>query len=125
MQQENNAAQSLTFLLNDEDSEVPAQTLRLSLLQSLVEPIAKIAKGFESVTIVLQCGQLVAGVIRNEENGKITIEQPDGRLVTISADDVQDRTAPKSAMPEMHRARSARECKRSGGLFVDAAIADC
>lgn len=41
---------------------------RLSLLQSLVEPSAKIAKGFESVTIVLQSGQLVAGIIRNEEN---------------------------------------------------------
>ena len=79
-----------------------------SLLQSLVEPSAKIAKGFESVTIVLQSGQLVAGVIRSEENGMIIIEQPDGKLVTISADDVEDRTAPKSAMPEMHRALTLR-----------------
>jgi quinoprotein glucose dehydrogenase len=84
---------------------------RLSLLQSLVEPSAKIAKGFESVTIVLQSGQLVAGIIRNEENGMITIEQPDGQVVTISADDVEDRTAPKSAMPEMHRALTLRELR--------------
>ncbi len=84
---------------------------RLSLLQSLVEPSAKIAKGFESVTIVLQSGQLVAGVIRSEENGMITIEQPDRKIVTISADDVEDRTAPKSAMPEMHRALSLRELR--------------
>ena len=84
---------------------------RLSLLQSLVEPSAKIAKGFESVTIVLQSGQLVAGVIRSEENGTITIEQPDGKVVMISADDVEDRTAPKSAMPEMHRALTLRELR--------------
>jgi len=84
---------------------------RLSLLQSLVEPSAKIAKGFESVTIVLQSGQLVAGIIRNEENGMITIEQPDGKVVTISADDVEDRTAPKSSMPEMHRALTLREVR--------------
>ena len=84
---------------------------RASLLQSLVEPSAKIAKGFESVTIVLQSGQLVAGVIRSEENGMIMIEQPDGKLVTISADDVEDRTAPKSAMPEMHRALTLRELR--------------
>ena len=84
---------------------------RMSLLQSLVEPSAKIAKGFESVTIVLQSGQLVAGIIRNEENGMITIEQPDGKVVTISADDVEDRTAPKSAMPEMHRALTLRELR--------------
>lgn len=84
---------------------------RLSLLQSLVEPSAKIAKGFESVTIVLQSGQLVAGVIRSEENGMITIEQPDGKVVTISVADVEDRTAPKSAMPEMHRALTLRELR--------------
>jgi quinoprotein glucose dehydrogenase len=84
---------------------------RASLLQSLVEPSAKIAKGFESVTIVLQSGQLVAGVIRSEENGMIMIEQPDGKLVTISADDVEDRTTPKSAMPEMHRALTLRELR--------------
>lgn len=84
---------------------------RLSLLQSLVEPSAKIAKGFESVTIVLESGQLVAGIIRNEENGMITIEQPDGKVVTISADDVEDRTAQKSAMPEMHRTLTLRELR--------------
>lgn len=84
---------------------------RLSLLQSLVEPSAKIAKGFESVTFVLQSGQLVAGIIRSEENGVITVEQPDGKVITISADDVEDRTAPKSSMPEMHRALTLRELR--------------
>ena len=92
-------------------SQVAKRHDRLSLLQSLVEPSAKIAKGFESVTIVLQSGQLVAGIIRNEENGMITIEQPDGQVVTISADDVEDRTAPKSSMPEMHRALTLRELR--------------
>lgn len=84
---------------------------RLSLLESLVEPSAKIAKGFESVTIVLQSGQVVAGIIRSQENGMMTIEQPDGKVVTISASDMEDRTAPKSAMPDMHHALTLRELR--------------
>lgn len=84
---------------------------RMTLLQSLVEPSAKIAKGFETVTIVLQSGQLVAGIIRSEENGKLIVEQPDGKVVTLNSDDVDERTAPKSAMPEVHRALTLRELR--------------
>jgi quinoprotein glucose dehydrogenase len=84
---------------------------RAGLLQSLVEPSAKIAKGFETVTLVLESGKIVAGIVRSEENGSIVIEQTDGQLITVLASDVEERTAPKSSMPEMHRALTAREIR--------------
>jgi quinoprotein glucose dehydrogenase len=84
---------------------------RAGLLQSLVEPSAKIAKGFETVTLVLESGKIVAGLVRSEENGSIVIEQTDGQSITIQASDVEERTAPKSSMPEMHRALTAREIR--------------
>lgn len=84
---------------------------RLSLLQSLVDPSAKIAKGFETVTLVMSNGQVYGGVIRSETNDEIVLEKPDGAKVTVKVADVEERSQPKSAMPEMNRNLSARELR--------------
>lgn len=91
--------------------EVAKRHDRASLLQSLVDPSAKIAKGFETVTLVLENGQTFGGLIRKEDGNEIVLEQPDGKLVTLKPADVEERTAPKSAMPEMNRALSPRELR--------------
>jgi quinoprotein glucose dehydrogenase len=84
---------------------------RASLLQSLVDPNAKIAKGFETVTLVMQSGQVFGGLIRKEDEREIVLEQSDGRQISLKASDVEERSAPKSAMPEMNRALSPRELR--------------
>ncbi len=84
---------------------------RESLLQSLVDPNAKIAKGFETITLVLTNGQAFGGLIRKEEDGRVTLEKPDGGMVAISADDIEERSAAKSSMPEMTRVLSPRELR--------------
>ncbi|MGE3408524.1 MAG: PVC-type heme-binding CxxCH protein [Pirellulales bacterium] len=84
---------------------------RAALLQSLIEPSAKIAKGFETVTLVLQDGTTVGGVIKQEEANQLTIAQPDGTLLTVKLDEIDERTAARSAMPEMNRALSPRELR--------------
>ena len=84
---------------------------RAALLQSLVDPNAKIAKGYETVTLVLANGKTFGGLIRKEDADEIVLEQPDGKLVTLKPGDVEERTAPKSAMPEMNRALSPRELR--------------
>jgi len=91
--------------------EVAKRHDRTSLLQSLVDPSAKIAKGFETVTLVTTDGKTFGGLIRKEDANEIVLEQPDGKLVTLKPGDVEERTAPKSAMPEMNRALSARELR--------------
>lgn len=84
---------------------------RESLLQSLIDPNAKIAKGFETITLVLTNGQTFGGLIRKEEKGKVTLEKPDGGLVVISADEIEERSVAKSAMPEMTRILTQRELR--------------
>ena len=91
--------------------EVAKRHDRASLLQSLVDPNAKIAKGFETVTLVTSDGKTFGGLIRKEDAHEIVIEQPDGKLVTLKPGDVEERTSPKSAMPEMNRALSPRELR--------------
>ena len=41
----------------------------------------------------------------------MVLEQPDGKLVTFKPSDIDERTLPKSAMPEMNRALSPRELR--------------
>lgn len=84
---------------------------RESLLMSILEPNAKIAKGFETITVVLTNGQTFGGLIRKEEDGRVTLEKPDGAIVTISVDDIEERSVAKSAMPEMTRVLSQRELR--------------
>ena len=92
-------------------TQVARRHPRFALLQSLVEPSALIARGFESVTVVLDTGRIVAGVIRSEVDGQVTIEQPDGRVVTVRNDEIEERTPARSAMPEMHRTLTPREMR--------------
>lgn len=84
---------------------------RLSLLQSLVDPNAKIAKGFEAVTLVLDDGRILGGIIREENANEIELEKPDGSKVRVKVSDIEERSAPKSAMPEMNRALSPQELR--------------
>jgi len=84
---------------------------RTSLLQSLVEPSAKIARGFEAVTLILDSGRIMAGTVKSEDNGTIVLEQTDGKLVTVDQKEIEERTVPRSAMPEMHRALTSRELR--------------
>lgn len=84
---------------------------RTSLLESLVDPNAKIAKGFETITLVLTNGQTFGGLIRREEGGQVTLEKPDGSTIIVPSQDIEERSTAKSAMPEMTRALSARELR--------------
>lgn len=84
---------------------------RLALLESLIDPSAKIAKGFESVTLVMQDGRIVGGIIRREDPQEVVVEMPDGNQVTLKAAEIDERSKPKSAMPEMTRTFSPRELR--------------
>ena len=84
---------------------------RASLLQSLIDPNAKIAKGYEAVTLVLHDGRILGGIIRQEDANELVLEKPDGGKLTVKLADVEERSAPKSAMPEMNRALSPRELR--------------
>ena len=85
--------------------------IREHVLQSLIDPNAKITAGFGSITLVLDSGRVVAGTLKAETTQHVSIETPDGKVLTVPLTEIEERTAPKSAMPPMNKVLSSRELR--------------
>jgi quinoprotein glucose dehydrogenase len=85
-------------------THIGAQRDRLSILESIVYPNRKIAPGFEIVSLVLKDKQVVAGKLVGEDAGNLRIESFDEhgqpKVVTVSVENIQERTHVLSAMPD-------------------------
>ncbi len=75
--------------------------LRNYIWRSLLDPKAEIAKGYETVTLALIDGRVVAGVVLEENPERIRLKQTDGQLIEIPTKEIDDRSPPNSAMPSM------------------------
>jgi quinoprotein glucose dehydrogenase len=78
---------------------VGARQKRDYLLESIVDPNKQIAKGFETVVLSLVNGQVVTGIVKEENAKAIRLMTAEGKLVTVPQDQVDERQAGKSAMP--------------------------
>ncbi|MFO0907537.1 MAG: hypothetical protein U0794_04115 [Isosphaeraceae bacterium] len=92
-------------------SDVASRGDREYLLRSLVEPDAAIAEGFGTVQLALRDGRILAGLIRSESGGRITIVSPTGLAQSVAAEDVEERSAPRSAMPRMTEVLTPRQLR--------------
>ncbi|HEY1065346.1 MAG TPA: HEAT repeat domain-containing protein, partial [Pirellulales bacterium] len=92
-------------------TDVGKRLTREELRQSLLDPSAKIAKGFESVSLTLVDGRVVAGVIKEETPEKLTLTTPDGKTLSIDPQDVEDRSKAVSLMPAMGQHLTPREVR--------------
>jgi putative heme-binding domain-containing protein len=88
----------------------PVKT-REHILESLVLPSAKIATGFGSVTLTLVDGRVVGGTLLSEEKGKLVVQTPEGRKVTVETDEIERRSAALSPMPAVDRTLTPREMR--------------
>ncbi len=70
------------------------------LLESIVFPNAKIAPGFESVTLKLRDGPAVSGILKKEDAKNIELVNGDGKTVKVPTATVMSRERGLSAMPE-------------------------
>ena len=84
---------------------------RRHLLESIVLPNAQIAKGFGTVTILLDDGRVVAGTMKAEDPATLTLVTPANKTIRIDRNDVEEQTAMRSAMPEMTKALTLREIR--------------
>ena len=84
---------------------------RQHLLESIVTPNIKIAKGFGTVTLVLDTGQLVAGSIQEEDDTSLTLVTPTNETIRVARDTIDEQSAVTSAMPEMTKALTLREIR--------------
>jgi quinoprotein glucose dehydrogenase len=82
------------------------------LLESIVNPNAKIAEGYQSVILNLIDGRTVAGVLRGKDAKTVTVVTPENKVVTVPVEDIDAQKPDVSAMPDdLHKKLSKRELR--------------
>lgn len=81
------------------------------ILESIVNPGAKLAPGFGLMTATLKDGTAVSGALKEEDATSLTIASPDGNSRKIPLPEIANRTAPMSTMPPMAAILTAREIR--------------
>ncbi len=70
------------------------------LLESIVAPNKQIAKGFETLVLTLKNGKTRTGVLKSEDAREVRLMTPEGQLLIVPKDAIDERETGKSAMPE-------------------------
>jgi quinoprotein glucose dehydrogenase len=81
-------------------TDISKQKTREYLLESIVFPNKQIAKGFESVLVVLEDGKTIAGVLKSEDAKELRLMTAEAKLLSIPKDQIEVRKSGPSAMPE-------------------------
>ena len=85
---------------------------RRYLLEAITLPSAQIAKGFESVVLVLGDGRTVTGVLKSEDKKQLKIVTAEAKELVIPVDDIESRRTGPSAMPDdLHKKMTRRELR--------------
>jgi quinoprotein glucose dehydrogenase len=79
---------------------IGSRQTREYLLESIVDPNRQIAKGYETVVLTLANGQVKTGILRSEDAKAVRLVTPEGALVTVPKDEIDQRARGPSAMPE-------------------------
>jgi quinoprotein glucose dehydrogenase len=79
-------------------SHIASKVDRDYFLESIVNPAAKIAPGYESVSLDLKNGQVYGGILKSETDTELTILSPEDGLVTLAKDKIDKREGGISGM---------------------------
>ncbi|MDZ4848856.1 MAG: PVC-type heme-binding CxxCH protein [Pirellulaceae bacterium] len=69
------------------------------LLEAIVAPNAKLAEGFETIIVQTDDGEVISGIVKSKEEGKMTILKSDGVLVSIDEESIEQTKKGLSSMP--------------------------
>jgi quinoprotein glucose dehydrogenase len=70
------------------------------LLESILYPNKLIAPGFENVTLVMNNGTSLAGIVKSENSKELILNSPEDGNITVQKNEIQTRQRGLSAMPE-------------------------
>lgn len=84
-------------------SRVAERHPRESLLESLLYPDAKIAAGFGAVSLRLESGEVLSGILQAEDAARITLRLADGATRDVPLDAIERRGVARSPMPPLAR----------------------
>jgi putative heme-binding domain-containing protein len=91
-------------------SKYPEKT-REYFLQSLLDPGAKLAPGFGTVSLSLIDGRVLSGTIVTEDKKSLTLQTADGKKEMIPLGDIERRSAAASPMPAVDKTLTPREVR--------------
>ena len=80
-------------------TKIGARLSRQELLESLQLPNKTIAKGYETVVIETTDGKVILGIVQSEDDQQLKIITPQGKVISLPADTIEQRTVGQSAMP--------------------------
>ena len=80
-------------------SKIGKEKDRSYLLEAIVDPNAKIAKGFETVIIITVEGKVHSGILKREDDMLVQLMTPQGALISIAKEDIDERANGQSGMP--------------------------
>lgn len=84
---------------------------REQLLQAVIQPSARLAPGFGTVTLQLKDGKTVSGILQGETDGDVTVKVGDQPDRSIRKDQIAKRENAPSSMPEMTYLLTKREIR--------------
>ncbi len=84
---------------------------REQILEALIEPGARLAPGYGSVSLTLKDGQVVNGILEAETHEELTLRTSEAEPLDIPISRIEKRENMPSAMPPMGRLISKRELR--------------
>lgn len=81
-------------------SKIGREKERGYLLEAIVDPNAKIAKGFETVILVTADGKIHSGILKSEDDSVVQLMTPTGALVSVLKEEIDERANGQSGMPQ-------------------------
>jgi putative heme-binding domain-containing protein len=92
-------------------TNVASRGNREYLLESIVNPNAKIAQGYETVMITLTDNSLHAGILKEENDTEVSLIPPGGTVEKLSKAKIKSREFGPSGMPPLAAVLSKRELR--------------
>ncbi|MFK7820112.1 MAG: PVC-type heme-binding CxxCH protein [Planctomycetaceae bacterium] len=80
-------------------SKIARERNREYLLESIVAPNAKIAKGFETVVLLMDSGKTYTGVVKEQDDEMMKLMDANGATITVRKDEIDDQAKGLSGMP--------------------------
>jgi putative heme-binding domain-containing protein len=90
---------------------IGSRLTREQILQALIEPSARIAPGYGTVTLRLQDGQEVSGTLLSENEHEIQLKTNDAEPLKVAISRIKSRENAPSGMPPMGSLMSKREIR--------------
>lgn len=70
------------------------------LLEAIVDPNRKIAKGFETAIVALADGTVATGIVKSEDQERLQLVTAEGKTLIIPIAEIEERSPGRSAMPD-------------------------